>query len=160
MRILMVCLGNICRSPLAEGILRHKLSGAGIKNVFVDSAGTSHWHSGEHPDSRSIKNAKSHGIDISKLVARQFQVSDFDKFDFIYAMDSSNFRDVVSLARNKSDEKKVDLLLNAKWPEKNLSVPDPYSGGAEGFEKVFQLVDEACDAIVEKMQKGISEVEK
>ena len=148
----MVCLGNICRSPLAEGVLRHKLFQAGIKNVTVDSAGTSGWHAGEHPDARSIKNAKSHEIDISKLVARQFNASDFNRFDFIYVMDSSNFRDVISLAGNKSDKEKVDLLLNAKWPEKNLSVPDPYSGGEEGFEKVFRLVDEACDAIVEKIK--------
>jgi protein-tyrosine phosphatase len=151
-RVLMVCLGNICRSPLAEGILRHKLNEAGIKNVIVDSAGTSYWHEGQNPDARSVKNAKSHNIDISKLIARQFTVSDFEKFDFIYVMDSSNHRDVLSLAENKTHETKVDLLLNAKWPGKNRAVPDPYSGGEEGFENVFRLVEEACDCLVEKIR--------
>src|SRR5258708_1580413 len=126
LRILMVCMGNICRSPLAEGILRHKVLFAQLKNVFVDSAGTYGGHAGEHPDARAITNAKNHGIDISKLVARQFQVSDFDKFDFIFVMDSTNYREVISMARNKSDERKVDFLLNAKWPGKNIAVPDPY----------------------------------
>lgn len=151
----MVCLGNICRSPLAEGVLRHKLAEAGIKNVTVDSAGTSHWHEGQHPDSRSIKNAKSHGIDISKLIARKFHTSDFEKFDFIFVMDSSNYRDVLALAENPAQENKVDLLLNVKWPGKNIAVPDPYSGGPEGFEKVFRLVEEACDCLVEKFRQGV-----
>jgi protein-tyrosine phosphatase len=147
----MVCLGNICRSPLAEGILRHKLESKGIFHVKVDSAGTSDYHVGDPPDSRSAKNAKSHGIDISKLRGRQFCVNDFDEFDFIYVMDASNYQNVLQLARNENDRKKVDLLLNAKWPGKNLAVPDPYYGGADGFEKVFLLVEEACDVIAEKI---------
>jgi protein-tyrosine phosphatase len=147
----MVCLGNICRSPLAEGILRHKLQQAGIKNVQVDSAGFASYHIGEHPDHRSIQTARNHGIDISKLVARKFRKEDFDDFDFIYVMDSSNFQDVKSVARNETDMKKVDLLLNAKWPGTNLAVPDPYYGGLEDFEKVFRLCDQACDVIVKKI---------
>ncbi len=148
MKILMVCLGNICRSPLAEGVLRHKLEEAGIAGVHVDSAGTSDWHAGEHPDRRSMENAAAHGVDISKLVSRQFVTDDFDRFDRIYVMDSSNYRDVMALARHAEDEKKVALLLNMKWPGKNMAVPDPYFGGEDGFEKVFCLVEEACLAIV------------
>jgi protein-tyrosine phosphatase len=150
--ILMVCLGNICRSPLAEGVLRHQLEEAGIKNVRVDSAGTSDYHVGDCPDTRSAQNAKSHGIDISKLRGRQFSVEDFDAFDLIYVMDASNYKNVMALARNESDKAKVDLLLNAKWPGKNIAVPDPYYGGADGFEKVFQLVNEACKEIVNKIK--------
>lgn len=149
--ILMVCLGNICRSPLAEGILRHQLSIAGIIDLKVDSAGTSNYHIGEHPDSRSIKNAKGHGIDISKLRARQFSIADFDSFDRIYVMDSSNLRDVIALARNKSDKEKVELLLNIKWPGQNISVPDPYNSDGDGFEKVFHLVEQACEEIVKSV---------
>lgn len=147
----MVCLGNICRSPLAEGVLRHKLESKGLKHIRVDSAGTSDYHVGDPPDLRSAKNAKSHGIDISKLRGRQFGLDDFDEFDFIYVMDSSNYQNVLRLARNDSDREKVDFLLNARWPGKNMAVPDPYYGGADGFEKVFLLVEEACDAIVEKI---------
>ena len=150
----MVCLGNICRSPLAEGVLRHKLESKGLKHIRVDSAGTSDYHVGDPPDSRSAKNAKSHGIDISELRGRQFGLNDFDEFDFIYVMDSSNYQNVLRLARNDSDREKVDLLLNARWPGKNMAVPDPYYGGADGFEKVFLLVEEACDAIVEKIITG------
>lgn len=152
--ILMVCLGNICRSPLAEGVLRHKLEQAGIKNTRVDSAGTSDYHVGDHPDTRSAQNAKKHGIDISKLCGRQFTSKDFDEFDHIYVMDASNFQNVISLARNESDKAKVDLLMNAKSPGKNMAVPDPYFGSGDGFEKVFQLVDQACDEIVKKIAGG------
>src|SRR5690242_5873245 len=106
MKILMVCLGNICRSPLAEGILRDKLERKGLKHVVVDSAGTSDYHVGDHPDKRSIQNAKSHGIDISALVGRQFTVKDFDIFDRIYVMDSSNYGNVTRLARNENDIQK------------------------------------------------------
>src|SRR4051812_28107837 len=109
-RILMVCLGNICRSPLAEGILRAKIKEKGI-DVFVDSAGTGSWHVGEKPDERAIKTAKKYGVDISKLCARQFTPRDFDAFDRIYVMDRSNLEDVLSLARNRKDEEKVALFL-------------------------------------------------
>ncbi len=147
----MVCLGNICRSPLAEGVLRYKLEKAGIKNIRVDSAGTSDYHVGDPPDTRSAQNAKQHGIDISNLCGRQFSVTDFDEFDLIYVMDASNYQNVIRLARNESDKTKVDFLLNAKWPGKNMAVPDPYYGSGDGFEKVFQLVDEACEEIVKRV---------
>lgn len=147
-KIVMVCLGNICRSPLAEGILRNKLNEKGLHHIEVDSAGTSNYHTGEHPDKRSIANAKNHGLDISKLKARQFTITDFDKFDKIYAMDRSNFADIIALARNDNDKNKVDLILNALHPEMNMSVPDPYFGGEQGFENVFALLESACEVIV------------
>lgn len=147
----MVCLGNICRSPLAEGVLRHKLNERNITHIAVDSAGTSGWHAGENPDPRSVQNAAGHGIDISKLRSRQFTVQDFDEFHYIFVMDQSNYDDVLSLARHEEDRQKVDLLLNAAWPGKNLPVPDPYYGGEAGFEKVFSLVSEACDALIENL---------
>lgn len=149
--VLMVCLGNICRSPLAEGILRHKLLVEGIKDITVDSAGTSNYHVGDPPDSRTIENAKIHGIDISKLRGRQFTRTDFDRFDRIYVMDSSNYKDVITLARNNSDRQKVELLLNVKWPGKNSAVPDPYYSEGDGFENVFQLIEQACNEIVKSV---------
>ena len=151
-KILMVCLGNICRSPLAEGILRKKLNLLSIKDVEVDSAGTSNYHLGEHPDRRTIANAKNHNLDISKLKARQFKVNDFDSFDKIFAMDSSNYNDIVALARNEHDNQKVNLLLNVINPELNMSVPDPYFGGEQGFETVFVLIENACDAIANNIK--------
>lgn len=151
----MVCLGNICRSPLAEGVMRHKLQQAGLGHIRVDSAGTSGWHSGENPDARSVENARLHGVDISKLISRKFHRGDFDAFDMIYVMDASNYRDVTSLARNDAERAKVDFLLNASWPGKNMAVPDPYYGGSDGFEKVFQLVETACDAIVLRIKEQV-----
>lgn len=148
----MVCLGNICRSPLAEGILKDKVTKKGL-NVMVDSAGTSNVHQGENPDSRSIQNAKSHGIDISNLKARQFKTADFDHFDKIFVMDASNFNDVISLARDEKDKAKVNLILNSTFPKENRSVPDPYFGGQDGFETVFQLLDKATDAIVNSLDR-------
>jgi len=132
----MVCLGNICRSPLAEGILRDKAEKLNL-NILVDSAGTSNYHVGEHPDHRTIKNARSHNIDLSKLKARQFSHNDFDNFDIIYVMDSSNFYDVISLARNENEKQKVQLILDFIYPNASISVPDPYFGGEDGFENVF-----------------------
>ncbi|HVA97688.1 MAG TPA: low molecular weight protein-tyrosine-phosphatase [Bacteroidia bacterium] len=146
-KILMVCLGNICRSPIAEGILREKASAIGFP-IIVDSAGTSNYHIGEHPNIRTIQNAETHHIDISKLKARQFSVKDFDAFDIIFAMDISNYNDILSFARNKYDKNKVELILNRLHPKKNESVPDPYFGGDDGFENVFQLLDKACDSIL------------
>lgn len=152
-KILMVCLGNICRSPLAEGILRHKAQKDNL-SLTIDSAGTSNYHIGEHPDARTIKNAQKHEIDVSQLKARQFTVTDFDAFDLIYAMDSSNYQNIIALARNKNDTKKVKLILNELYPDQNKSVPDPYFGGEEGFEEVFQLLNKACDSIIEKTKKN------
>jgi protein-tyrosine phosphatase len=153
MKILMVCLGNICRSPVAEGILRNKANKHGL-NVEVDSAGTSALHAGENPDPRSVFHSKSKGIDISKLVSRQFKVKDFDLFDLIYTMDSSNYSNVLRLARTKSDQNKVRLILNESNPSQNKSVPDPYYGGNEGFETVFNLLDEACEVICKRIKEG------
>lgn len=151
MKILMVCLGNICRSPLAEGILRHKINESGLPS-FVDSAGTAGYHIGNKPDSRMIETAKSFGINISDLRARQFVQSDFDEFDIIYAMDLSNQKNILSLARNENDKSKVKLVLKEIDPIKDLEVPDPYYGGKEGFVEVFNLLDQATNSIIEKIK--------
>ena len=143
----MVCLGNICRSPLAEGILKSKVT---TYQIFVDSAGTSAYHVDNQPDERSIIVAEKHGINISNQRARKFIAADFDNFDIIYAMDESNFHDIVKLSRNNSDKQKVRMILNEIHPNKNNSVPDPYYGGNEGFENVFQMLDEACEIIIKK----------
>ncbi|MDB2556258.1 low molecular weight phosphotyrosine protein phosphatase [Flavobacteriaceae bacterium] len=143
-KILMVCLGNICRSPLAEGILQSKLDA----NFFsVDSAGTAAYHTGELPDQRSIAVAKKHGIDISNQKARKFDIKDFIEFDVIYAMDKENYQNICSLAKNKTELQKVKMILDKVKPSQNLSVPDPYYGGDDGFQNVYQLLDEACEKI-------------
>lgn len=148
--ILMVCLGNICRSPLAEGILREKAKHLNLE-ITVDSAGTSNYHISQTPDSRTVMNANKHHIDISKLKARQFEVSDFDKFDLIFVMDSSNYADVITLARNETDKQKVELILNRVYPNSDMSVPDPYYGGEQGFENIFILLDNACTTIAHSL---------
>ncbi|WP_378172887.1 low molecular weight protein-tyrosine-phosphatase [Aquimarina sp. SS2-1] len=147
-KILMVCLGNICRSPLAEGILKSKLD---TKKFQVDSCGTSSYHIGEKPDRRSILIAKKYGIDISNQKAAQFKTSDFDAYDFIYVMDNTNYNDVINLARDEKDKKKVSLILNELHPNKNLDVPDPYYGGNQGFENVYQMLDQACSNLAKKL---------
>lgn len=147
-KILMVCLGNICRSPLAEGILKSKLPNDGF---FVDSAGTSNYHVGDRPDRRSIEIASANEIDITNQRGRQFQVSDFDRFDFIYAMDQSNYRNIIRLARNESDKAKVKMILNVLYPNENMDVPDPYYGGDTGFKNVFDLLDNACNVIASEL---------
>ena len=147
-RVLMVCLGNICRSPLAEGILRAKVDPG---KVFVDSAGTANYHVGDLPDRRSIAVAKEYYIDITNQRGRQFSVADFDRFDHIYVMDNYNKHDVLSLARNESDHAKVKMILNEVFPGENVDVPDPYYGGEFGFESVFKLLDQACTVIAEKL---------
>ena len=136
-KILMVCLGNICRSPLAEGILRSKLPSS---TCIIDSAGTASYHIGNAPDKRSVAVANKYGLDISNLRGRQFTVSDFDIFNSIFVMDESNFDNVCSLARNEEDIGKVKLILNEVYPNQNYSVPDPYYGGNEGFENVFKIL--------------------
>ncbi len=147
-KVLMVCLGNICRSPLAEGILKSKVFS---HKTCVDSAGTGAYHIGEKPDRRSIAVATSNGIDISNQKARKFSIKDFDEFDFIYVMDQSNFDNVIMLARNSDDEMKVKMILNEVFPTENLDVPDPYYGGEFGFKNVYNMLDEACDIIVKKL---------
>lgn len=147
----MVCLGNICRSPLAEGILRAKIESNHLE-IEVDSAGTGGWHAGQSPDPRSIEIANKYQINISNQRARQFSVSDFQEFDIIYAMDGSNSSDIIAMASNREEMEKVRLILNELSPIENKPVPDPYYGGDQGFENVYQLLNEACDAIIKKIK--------
>ena len=147
-KILMVCLGNICRSPLAEGILKSKLPS---DTFAVDSAGTANYHTGNPPDKRSIAVAKKYGLNISNLKGRQFSVSDFDTFDIIYVMDESNYDNVIALSRNDEDTAKVKFILNEIYPNQDYSVPDPYYGGNEGFENVYKMLDEACSIIADNL---------
>ena len=146
-KILMVCLGNICRSPLAEGILKSKMDGS---KAYVDSAGTGGFHIGEPPDERSIQVAQKHGIDITNQRCRKFTKDDFDKFDHIFVMDHNNYHDVMALAASPEERKKVHLLLEyaGKGP---IEVPDPYYGGRDGFQKVFDMIDEACESIAAQL---------
>ena len=143
----MVCLGNICRSPLAEGILKSKVD---PEKVFVDSAGTSNYHVGDAPDPRSVSIAHLRKLDITSQRGRQFKTSDFDEFDHIYVMDMANYHDVLALARDEEDRKKVSLILDEIFPGENVEVPDPYYGGNDGFDKVYDMLDKACDVISEK----------
>ena len=151
MKILMVCLGNICRSPLAEGILKHKLSDKNL-TWTIESAGTSGWHVGELPDPRSIQVASKHGLDISDQRSRKFSGYDLESFDIIYAMDASNFNDILSQAKTDEERAKVKMIMNELSPGKNIGVPDPYFAGpdnTDGFEHVFQMLSQACDKIIE-----------
>jgi protein-tyrosine phosphatase len=147
MRILMVCLGNICRSPLADGLLRNKVSEKKLPWI-VDSAGTAAYHIGNPPDHRMIQTAKSNGIDISDLRARQFNTKDFTAFDRIYVMDQSNYNNVLRLANTNADRQKVYLLLDHLYPNKQLEVPDPYYGNQSDFDAVFALVNDATEALI------------
>lgn len=146
-RILMVCLGNICRSPLAEGILSYKLEGT---NHIVDSAGTSSHHQGEMPDPRSVAIAQKYAIDIADQRSRQFQFTDFDTFDYILVMDQSNLRNILALARTEDDKKKVSLIMDEIEDDSQQEVPDPYYGGDHGFENVYHMLDEACNAFIKR----------
>lgn len=150
-KILMVCLGNICRSPLAEGILQSKLNRS---EYLVDSAGTGGWHAGEQPDKRSVRIAKKYGIDISDQRARQFTKEDFNKFDYIYAMDSSNYQNIIALAPHQKAKDKVKMIMNELFEGENVEVPDPYYGIEDGFENVFTMLDEVCTEIAQKLSKN------
>lgn len=150
MRILMVCLGNICRSPLAEGILRHKITEHNL-DCEVDSAGTGSWHVGNRPDSRSIEVAQKYNIDITTQRARQLKKTDFKDFDRIFVMDSSNYQNVMQLASNPLQKAKVELIMNLVKPNYNQAVPDPYRND-DGFEQVYQMINAACDILVEKLR--------
>lgn len=151
MKILMVCLGNICRSPLAEGILSHKIKANGL-DASVDSAGTGHWHVGEPPDVRSIEIAKEKKVDITGQRARKFSTYDFELFDKIYVMDTQNKSDVLQYANSAEEEQKVKLIMEESDPGKNINVPDPYWDD-DGFEQVYQMLDKATDVIIEKIKK-------
>ena len=149
MKILMVCLGNICRSPLAEGILAHKTQHL---DVTVESAGTAGYHIGKFPDKRSIEIANKYEIDISNQKARQFSRADFDEFDIIYAMDTNNFAHLTSLAENQNERDKIRMILNEIKPESFDSVPDPYYGGDNGFDIVYNMLDKACNKIITQIE--------
>ncbi|GGB74827.1 protein-tyrosine-phosphatase [Flavobacterium suaedae] len=149
-KILMVCLGNICRSPLAEGILQSKLPS---DKFIVDSAGTGNWHAGEQPDKRSMKTAKNRGLDISTQRARQIKTSDFEDFDYIFVMDSSNYENVIKLAPNKAAKNKVTMIMDFLHADGGIEVPDPYFGGNDGFENVYDMLDETCTIIADKLIK-------
>ena len=152
MNILMVCLGNICRSPIAEGVLQHLVAKNGL-DWTVDSAGTSGYHNGALPDERSIAVAKNYGIDLTPQRSRKFITDDFKRFDHIFVMDTSNYQNVIRLAKSQKQKDKVKLLLNEVNPGGNQSVPDPYYEG--GFEGVYEMIEAACKAVVAKSKSPI-----
>jgi protein-tyrosine phosphatase len=149
MKILMICLGNICRSPLAEGILQDKAFKAGL-TWSIESAGTNRYHTGEPPHPLSQKVAKMNGIDISNQRARRFTSSDFEAYDKIYVLAEDVMQEMKSIAGKKFDPSKAELLMNELYPGKNMDVPDPYYGSEAGYHEVYKMIEEVCDAIVEK----------
>ncbi|NVN94958.1 MAG: low molecular weight phosphotyrosine protein phosphatase [Bacteroidetes bacterium] len=148
MKILILCHGNICRSPMAEGILKHKLKQQG-KNILVESAGFESYHIGDKPDERTIQTLQKHQINILGKRARLFKKNDFDEFDKIYFMDDNNFLYAKKIARNSEDLKKLDYIMNVLEPKNNIQVPDPYYGGKEGFDSVYKMLDMACQKIAD-----------
>ena len=146
MNVLMVCLGNICRSPLAHGILESKAP----EDWYIDSAGTSGWHEGERPDTRSIITAKGRGLNIDQQRSRPFLAEDFERFDVIFAMDSSNYTNITRLAPDEGSKAKVRLIMNEAYPGENRQVPDPYTGGQRGFEDVYDMLDLAIEKFLEQ----------
>ncbi|NVJ65310.1 MAG: low molecular weight phosphotyrosine protein phosphatase [Gammaproteobacteria bacterium] len=154
--ILFVCLGNICRSPTAEGVFRVKAEQAGLANkLFIDSAGTSAYHVGEQPDLRSQQEAKRHGYDLSYIRSRKVATDDFDKFDLIIAMDNSNLVNLKHLDTKGYDDK-LKLFLHDYAPQLGVSeVPDPYYGGAQGFTEVVRLIESAADGLIEYLRKDL-----
>ena len=151
MKVLMVCLGNICRSPVADGLMRQHAADAGI-NMVVDSCGTASYHIGEAPDLRSQASCTRQGLDISFLRARHFKKSDLTEFDHILCMDIQNMKDVMKHADTDAEREKISLFLEAAFPGKNAAVPDPYTGSEDGFNDVFKLVDQGCAAWIKKWQ--------
>ena len=152
MRILMVCLGNICRSPIAGGVMRHMVKQHGL-NWVVDSAGTESYHVGEAPHRFSQKICFTHGIDISEQRASKFTPSDFERYDKIYAMAGDVNREIKHIGGKAADMSKVDLFLNELNKGSNADVPDPYYGGEEGFTNVYELISRTCDAIIKNYKK-------
>lgn len=152
MKILMVCLGNICRSPMAEGILRARAQERGL-TVFTDSAGTSDNHVGEAPDPRAQAAMRRHGMDIADLRARQFQADDLHRFDLILAMDASNLRNILRVDRNAASSSKVKLIMDLVPDHPQREVPDPYFGGDEGFDQVHRQLDTAINALLDDIQR-------
>lgn len=152
MKVLLVCLGNICRSPMAEGILRKKAKDNGIA-IETDSCGTAAYHEGEPPDTRAQETISKHNNDISDLRGRKFKIEDFDRFDLIYAMDEDNYKRIIALARNQSDIDKVDMIMNVVYPGENISVPDPYYGGLGGFERTYEMLDLAAEKFIEGLSR-------
>jgi protein-tyrosine phosphatase len=149
-RLLVVCLGNICRSPMAEGALRARLDEAGLGAVVtVDSAGTGGWHAGEPPDRRAIATARGHGVDIGGLRARQLDVADFMRFDWLLCADRQNLRDVRDAAPARATAR---TALFMEWAGLDGAIPDPYTGGADEFEHVWRLVDSAARAIAQRLR--------
>lgn len=149
MRILMVCLGNICRSPIAEGLMRYKIEQHGL-DWQVDSAGTESYHVGEPPHRSSQKVCFANGIDISSQRARRFTKKDFDRFDKIYAMAKDVYNEIAEIGGVGADMSKVMLFVNELHPGSNQSVPDPWYGTEDGYLPVYELIDQTCNAIVEK----------
>ena len=145
----MVCLGNICRSPIAEGLLASKLPES---QFFVDSCGTGDWHIGSQPDPRSIAVCKKNGLDISNQRGRQITLSDFESFDYIYVMDKSNYQNVIALTNNENHRSKVKLILTEKYEEEIKEVPDPYFGMENGFDLVYEMLDTTCDIIASRLK--------
>jgi protein-tyrosine phosphatase len=150
--LLMICLGNICRSPLAEGLMKSKLN---FTKFTVDSAGTSGGHKGQAPDKRSIAIAKKNGLDISNQKSRKLLEEDFKNFDILYVMDQSNYNDVTALASTEEEKKKVIKILDEVFPGENLDVPDPYYGGSQGFENIYRMLDRATDVIAHKIDNRL-----
>lgn len=144
----MVCLGNICRSPIAEGVIKALLSQKNIKNWVIDSAAIGNWHIGELPDSRAIQTASEHGIDITDQKARQIDQKDFDYFDHILVMDTEIQKSAYRLASSQEQKRKISLLLEFKYPGENRIVPDPYFDNS--FECAYQLILEGCESFLEK----------
>ena len=157
MKLLFICLGNICRSPAAEGIMRQMVEERALSNdIIVDSAGIGSWHVGEMPDPRMRKHAARRGYDLSPLSARQFRSDDFQKFDYIIVMDEENYHDVMARGGVYADARKVlrmkDYFIRYKGQQ---SVPDPYYGGAEGFERAFNLIEDGCEGLLKDLVNKI-----
>ncbi|MBU1370663.1 MAG: low molecular weight phosphotyrosine protein phosphatase [Bacteroidetes bacterium] len=154
MNVLFICLGNICRSPMAEGILKKMYHDFGIK-ATVESAGFESFHINDNPDPRAIQVAAKHNIDLSEKKARLFLKSDFDRFDHIYVMDTQNMGDVTDLVRSDSDLKKVDYLMNVIEPGSNKVISDPFLSGIEDCEKVFNTLWKACQQIAKNAKQNL-----